>query len=71
MIEHRLIERMIRIINDRSEVMMEQKHVDPVFIDVVVDFLKIYANRCHRGKEENILFRDLAKKKLTDAHKNG
>jgi len=69
MIEHRLIERMIGIIKDRSEVMSEQKRVDPVFIDVVVDFLRTYADRCHHGKEEEILFRDLAKKQLSDEHK--
>jgi len=69
MIEHRLIERMIGIIKSRSEVMMEQHRVDPVFIDEVVDFLRTYADRCHHGKEENILFRDLAKKQLSDEHK--
>jgi len=69
MIEHRLIERMIRLMKDKSEAMMEQRRVDPVFIDVAIDFLRAYADRCHHGKEENILFRDLAKKQLADEHK--
>lgn len=69
MIEHRLIERMINLTKDRLEGMSEQKRVDPAFIDVAVDFLRTYADRCHHGKEENILFRDLAKKQLSDEHK--
>lgn len=34
-------------------------------IDVAVDFIKTYADRTHHGKEEEILFRDLAQKNLT------
>ena len=34
-------------------------------IDVAVDFIRTYADRTHHGKEEEILFRDLAKKELT------
>ena len=32
---------------------------------MAVDFIKTYADRTHHGKEEEILFRDLAKKELT------
>jgi hemerythrin-like domain-containing protein len=38
--------------------------IDPGYIDVVVDFLRTYADRCHHGKEEDILFRELARKPL-------
>jgi len=69
MIEHRLIERMISLTKGRLERVREQKEVDPVFIDVAVDFFRTYADRCHHGKEENILFRDLAKKQLSEEHK--
>jgi hemerythrin-like domain-containing protein len=31
-----------------------------------VDFLRTYADRCHHGKEEDILFRDLGNKPLSD-----
>uniref|UniRef100_A0A7V6DPJ2 Cation-binding protein n=1 Tax=Desulfobacca acetoxidans TaxID=60893 RepID=A0A7V6DPJ2_9BACT len=40
--------------------------VDPVFIDVAVDFMRTYADRCHHGKEEDILFAELAEKALPD-----
>jgi hemerythrin-like domain-containing protein len=36
---------------------------------VAVDFLKTYADRCHHGKEEDILFRELHKKKLSEMHR--
>ena len=36
--------------------------VDPVFIDTAVDFIHTYADRCHHGKEEDILFKALAAK---------
>jgi hemerythrin-like domain-containing protein len=43
--------------------------MDPLFIDMAVDFIRTYADRCHHGKEEDILFRDLAKKVLSEEHK--
>jgi hemerythrin-like domain-containing protein len=69
MIEHRLVERMIRLLKEQLEKVGSQKKADPVFIDVAVDFIKNYADRCHHGKEEDILFRDLAKKDLSDQHR--
>jgi hemerythrin-like domain-containing protein len=69
MIEHRLIERMIRLLKQQLEKVGRQKKADPVFLDVAVDFIKNYADRCHHGKEEDILFRDLAKKGLSDEHR--
>jgi len=66
MLEHRLIERMISLI-DKEIIKIEKDNVAPQsFIDTAVDFLLTYADRTHHGKEEEILFRDLSKKKLTD-----
>ena len=65
MIEHRLIERMLSLIRD-ALVQIESTHkVDPVFIDTAVDFIRMYADRTHHGKEEDILFRDLSKRPLS------
>jgi hemerythrin-like domain-containing protein len=69
MIEHRLIEKMIAVIKKviaRSE---QQGKINPEFIDLAVDFIRMYADRCHHGKEEDILFRDLNKKPLSREHK--
>ena len=64
MIEHRLIERMINIMRKQMDEIQAGGPVDPKFIDTATNFIRIYADQCHHGKEENILFRDLAKKKL-------
>jgi hemerythrin-like domain-containing protein len=46
---------------------IENEHtLDPAFIDTAVDFIRVYADRCHHGKEEEILFRDLAKKSMNE-----
>ncbi|MFZ5906582.1 MAG: hemerythrin domain-containing protein [Nitrospirota bacterium] len=69
MIEHRLIERMISIIRKELDHMNITKQANSAFIDTVVDFIKMYADRCHHGKEENILFRELKKKNISSEHK--
>ena len=70
MIEHRLIERMIRLIEKALPSIAQGSRLDPVFLDSVIDFIRTYADRCHHGKEENILFRDLEGKPLSPAHRN-
>ena len=66
MIEHRLIGRMIRQIQNVLRQIESTKEVDPLFVDTAVDFIRTYADRTHHGKEEDILFRDLQKKELSD-----
>ena len=66
--EHRLIEKMLRLFDGEIIKINENKKVDTVFIDTAVDFIRTYADRTHHGKEEDILFRDLAKKKLSQEH---
>lgn len=65
MIEHRLIERMLELIKREAVRIRETNEINPVFIDNAVDFVRVYADRTHHGKEEDILFRDLAKKNMT------
>jgi len=45
------------------------KRADVDFLLTAVDFMRTYADRVHHGKEEDILFRDLAKKQLAPEHK--
>lgn len=66
--EHRLIEKMLRLFDGEIKKISEQKRVDTVFIDTAVDFIRTYADRTHHGKEEDILFRELVKKRLTPEH---
>jgi len=69
MIEHRLIERMIAVMDKKLQQWEKTGEVDPVFIETAVDFIRTYADRCHHGKEEDILFRDLGKKPISGEHK--
>lgn len=66
MIEHRLIERMFTIVQDALVQVEESQKIDPLFVDKAVDFIRIYADRTHHGKEEDILFRDLLNKALSE-----
>lgn len=63
--EHRLIEKMLASLTKHVDRIEKSKKVNPLVIDVIVDFVKTYADRTHHGKEEEILFRDLAKKALS------
>jgi hemerythrin-like domain-containing protein len=69
MIEHRLIERMIDVIARELERIQEQGDADSRFIETAANFIRIYADACHHGKEERILFRDLQKKELKSEDK--
>jgi hemerythrin-like domain-containing protein len=64
--EHRVIERAIHSLDKVVNAIGETGAVDPAYIDTVVDFIRTYADRCHHGKEEDILFRGLATKPLSE-----
>jgi len=66
MIEHRLIERMLSVVKGVLADIESTHEVDPVFVDVAVDFIRMYADRTHHGKEEDILFRELNDKPLNE-----
>lgn len=70
MIEHRLIERMIALMAGEARRIRQGLEPDMEFIRAAVDFIKTYADRLHHGKEEGILFRDLARKPLSAELKN-
>lgn len=65
MIEHRLIERMVRLLEKELEKIQAKNQVAMGFINSAIDFFKSYADRCHHGKEEDILFKQLQEKPLS------
>jgi hemerythrin-like domain-containing protein len=69
MFEHRLIERMVGVMENYVTAVQAGKKVNPAFVDVVLDFFRIYGDKTHHGKEEDILFAALAKKHLSPDHK--
>lgn len=66
MIEHRTIEKMLTLAKKEVDRIETTKSADPVFIEVVVDFIRTYADRTHHGKEEEILFQELETMALTE-----
>jgi len=66
--EHRLIEHMIVLMRSEVSMIASNRQADPVFIETAVDFFRTYADRCHHGKEENILFVQLRAKSLSAHH---
>jgi hemerythrin-like domain-containing protein len=69
MIEHRLIERMIAVLRKEAQRLKKDGAIDISFIRTAVDFFRTYADMCHHGKEEDLLFRDLKKKTMLAEHK--
>ena len=68
MIEHRVIERMIVALRAELRDIEQTGTVDVDFLTSAVDFLRRYADQCHHGKEELILFRELRRKPLPPHH---
>jgi hemerythrin-like domain-containing protein len=66
--EHRIIEKMIALIKKKLTYIKKTQKADIGFIDTAVDFMKVYADKCHHGKEEDILFRELKKKPISREH---
>jgi hemerythrin-like domain-containing protein len=66
MIEHRLIEKVIENIRQETENVRQGNKLEILYIDTIVDFIRIYADRTHHGKEEDILFRELKNKQLAN-----
>lgn len=68
--EHRLIERMVGLLEDKLSHIADQDIESlPDFIETTVDFFRTYADRTHHGKEEDILFRYLAAKDMSPEHR--
>ena len=66
--EHRLIERMILQMKKEIVKMEKTNENDSKFVDTAVDFIRVYADRCHHGKEEGVLFRELSGKHMPSKH---
>ena len=64
MAEHRVIERMLAVMAKELDSAQQSGRIDPGLIDTATDFIRTYADRCHHGKEEEIMFRRLEDKCL-------
>lgn len=67
MIEHKLIGRVISLMAREAKRVESGGPPNPVFVDNVVDFVRVFADRYHHVKEEDILFGEVRKKALPEA----
>jgi hemerythrin-like domain-containing protein len=54
--EHRVIERVLTAMKKAIESINTGRSVKPVFFLAIADFIKGFADGCHLGKEEMVLF---------------
>jgi len=47
--EHRLIEKMINLLNEHQSKLSKTRKLDVNFIQIAVDFFRTYADRTHHG----------------------
>lgn len=64
MIEHRLMERMFGVMRRQGARIRETQALDGAGIDLTIGFIRIYVDRSHHGKEEEILFKPLREKNV-------
>lgn len=64
--EHRTIERAVVLMHEGLVRMRQHQRLEPRFLELSVDFFRTYADRTHHGKEEDILFRELRHKPLSE-----
>lgn len=58
--EHNAIKIMLKIIEKVSQKLQAGEKVDVKHLDSIVDFIRTFADRCHHGKEEDLLFSAMA-----------
>ena len=54
----------IAVIENEVDWCEQNGNINVELVDAVIDFIHNYGDRCHHGKEEGILFRELRKKVL-------
>ena len=54
--EHKSIKLMLSIIEEVCKRLESGEKVDPEHLDKIVEFIRIFADKCHHAKEEDFLF---------------
>lgn len=57
--EHEATKLMLRVLGKVCETFESQQEANPEHLEQMVEFIEIFADRCHHGKEEDLLFRAL------------
>jgi hemerythrin-like domain-containing protein len=59
--EHQGILLMLKILDQVAAKLEAKGKVNPEHLERIIDFFRIFADRCHHGKEEDLLFPELEK----------
>jgi hemerythrin-like domain-containing protein len=54
--EHEIIEKAIEVLNKSVKNLQTGKKVSPEVFEKILDIIKNFADKCHHGKEETVLF---------------
>jgi len=54
--EHEAIKQMLKILNKICDKLQSGEKVDGAHLEQILDFIKNFTDKCHHGKEEDILF---------------
>jgi hemerythrin-like domain-containing protein len=65
--EHDGIKVMLSILEEICKKLDGNHHVDPAHLSDIVEFFKNFADKCHHGKEEDLLFTELQNYDLGEA----
>jgi hemerythrin-like domain-containing protein len=57
--EHEAIKLMLQILEKISEKLESGESVDTDHLDKIVEFIQVFADKCHHGKEEDLLFKEM------------
>ena len=64
--EHEGIKLMMHILGKLSGKLEAGEEVDPEHLEKIIEFFRVFADKCHHGKEENLLFPAMKEKQIAD-----
>ena len=64
--EHGIIMRMFAILQRMGEMIEKPDSAVETNLEQIIEFLKVFVDQCHHGKEEEILFPELEKAQIPD-----
>jgi hemerythrin-like domain-containing protein len=67
-IEHQAIKRMLKVMSGACSRLDAGRPVDPEHLDSIVEFIQVFADQCHHGKEEDLLFPALIEAGFSKEH---
>lgn len=56
MSEHEAVMQMLDIVDSASQKLRNNEKVNPLHLEAMIQFLKVFVDQCHHGKEEKLLF---------------